>query len=594
MAEEDPDITAASGPPAEFRARSSCVLPLEKPRRCKAVVVFVHGLFGDNSSWGRFPELLAADDEVRGSYDLAFYTYSSPRPAFWRNPVKRIPTILSLAKGLKTFLETTLGHYERLVLVGHSMGGLVILRLLAEAVRASRAADLGRVAAAVLFATPNQGSDFARRLREQLKRFWRSPQLEALEPLAADTQQTLDTVVHQIDQARRFDGGHCPVRIVACAGTDDEIVTPESAESVFRHKRTLSTKDHSTISRPEDEKDISYEVLRQELDAALETVLPSSQRLTRATTELVTLVVGGKIFLESSLLGEIMAQVIEHETPAGVAVDRQLDIGETSETYQRLVNGRIHLYAEYTGTLLREILELPGCDVEDHEHHSAEWIRSLLRERPEYRTLRVGPKFGLNNSYALVMRDDQARELGVTDVAGLQAKSEGLRFSSHWSFYRRRDGLPCLEQRYGPFAFAERNITPAYGKYDLLERGEVDVVTGYSTDPEVALGRGPFTVLEDNKRAFGDYFALPFYHRRILEQVPELSGVLELLEGRIDNPRMARLIATARERGLGAGELTAPQKYDLYQLIQEFLDELGLFGGRAAAEGARAAADPPG
>ena len=67
--------------------------------------------------------------------------------------------------------------------------------------------------------------------------------------------------------------------------------------------------------------------------------------------------VGSKNFTEQVVLGEIVAQHLEHRL--GRRVDRKLNLGGTMLAHQALVRGDIDLYPEYTGTALTTILKLP-------------------------------------------------------------------------------------------------------------------------------------------------------------------------------------------------------------------------------------------
>ena len=67
--------------------------------------------------------------------------------------------------------------------------------------------------------------------------------------------------------------------------------------------------------------------------------------------------VGSKNFTEQVMLGEIVAQHLEHRL--GVKVDRKLNLGGTLLAHQALIKGSIDVYPEYTGTALTDILKLP-------------------------------------------------------------------------------------------------------------------------------------------------------------------------------------------------------------------------------------------
>ena len=65
------------------------------------------------------------------------------------------------------------------------------------------------------------------------------------------------------------------------------------------------------------------------------------------------IVVGSKNFTEQVLLGEIVAQHLEHRLNEKVV--RKPNLGGTLLAHQALVNGEIDLYPEYSGTALTAV-----------------------------------------------------------------------------------------------------------------------------------------------------------------------------------------------------------------------------------------------
>src|SRR5450631_3473379 len=70
------------------------------------------------------------------------------------------------------------------------------------------------------------------------------------------------------------------------------------------------------------------------------------------------IVIGGKIFTESYVLGEMAAQSIE--SSSHVPVNRKLGMGSTGILFESLKSGAIDVYPDYTGTLAEAILKQPG------------------------------------------------------------------------------------------------------------------------------------------------------------------------------------------------------------------------------------------
>src|SRR5512147_2822610 len=66
-------------------------------------------------------------------------------------------------------------------------------------------------------------------------------------------------------------------------------------------------------------------------------------------------VVGSKNETEQMLLGEIVAQHLEHRL--GHPVERRTGLGGTAILYQSILSGEVGIYPEYTGLISSEILK---------------------------------------------------------------------------------------------------------------------------------------------------------------------------------------------------------------------------------------------
>jgi osmoprotectant transport system substrate-binding protein len=67
--------------------------------------------------------------------------------------------------------------------------------------------------------------------------------------------------------------------------------------------------------------------------------------------------VGSKNFTEQVVLGEIVAQHLEHKLH--VPVERKLNLGGTLLAHEALLSRNIDVYPEYTGTALAAVLKAP-------------------------------------------------------------------------------------------------------------------------------------------------------------------------------------------------------------------------------------------
>ncbi len=241
--------------------------------------------------------------------------------------------------------------------------------------------------------------------------------------------------------------------------------------------------------------------------------------------------VGSKNFTEQVILGEIAAQALER---AGVAVERKLDLGGTFVCHRGLTAGELDLYPEYTGTAFTAILQ---------EKPITDPVRVREEVAREYRRrwdLAWAPPLGFENTFAIVLRGAQARELGITKISDLARFADRLRPGFGYEFLERADGFPGFAAAYG-LRFASRPAEMDLGLlYTALAQGKVDVVAGNSTDGLIAaMG---LAVLEDDRRYFPPYEAA-FVVRAAAWNDPRVRAALEPLSGRITADAMRAMNA---------------------------------------------------
>ena len=122
-----------------------------------------------------------------------------------------------------------------------------------------------------------------------------------------------------------------------------------------------------------------------------------------------TIVIGSKNFTEQLVLGEIMAQQIENKTQ--LPVERRFYLAGTYICQQAILGGRIDIYPEYTGTALTAIL---------HEPVESDPSAVFGRVRSEYKKrfgMEVMPSLGFNNTFAIVIRGEDARRLNLKTLS---------------------------------------------------------------------------------------------------------------------------------------------------------------------------------
>ena len=247
----------------------------------------------------------------------------------------------------------------------------------------------------------------------------------------------------------------------------------------------------------------------------------------RATGPSAAIRVGSKNFSEQVLLGELVAQALEAR---GVRVDRKLNLGGTFVCHSALLAKELDLYPEYTGTADIAIL---------HEKPQSDPRAVRQRVEQEYRRrwgLVWGPALGFENTFALVVRGEDAKRLKLRTISDLAAHAGEMRPGFGYEFVERQDGYRGLVAAYG-LAFRERPAEMDLGLlYPALEAHRVDVVAGNSTDGLIAAMGA--VVLEDDKRYFPPYEAAFVVRGDVYRGRPEVAEVLASLAGRLDAAKM--------------------------------------------------------
>ena len=243
------------------------------------------------------------------------------------------------------------------------------------------------------------------------------------------------------------------------------------------------------------------------------------------------IVVGSKNFTEQVVLGELLAQQIEAKTH--LPVERRFYLAGSYICHQAILAGRIDVYVEYTGTALTAILKEPvkGSAVEVYAK-----VKRAYRERFN---LDVSEPLGFDNTFAIVIRGEDARQFKLKTI------SEAVPYATRWragfgyEFMERPDGFPGLAKTYGLRFAAAPRIMDLGLLYRALVQKQVDLVAGNSTDGLIAALK--LAVLEDDRHYFPPYQAVPVVREAAVERHPKLGEALKELAGKISDEEMRRM-----------------------------------------------------
>ena len=267
------------------------------------------------------------------------------------------------------------------------------------------------------------------------------------------------------------------------------------------------------------------------------------------------IVIGSKNFTEQAVLGEIFAQMLEGKT--NLRVERRFYLAGSFICQQAILSGRIDLYPEYTGTALTAILK-------ENPQGSREQVYERVKSEYERRfQLTLGPQLGFNDTFAIEIRGEDARRLGLHTISQAAAHTPQWRPGFGYEFMERTDGFKGLVATYGlRFAAAPRIMDLGLLSRALKEK-QVDVIAGNTTDGLIPAF--DFFVLKDDRNYFPPYEAVAVIRQATLAQHPEVGEILGRLATKISDQDMQQM-----------NYAVDGQHRDSKDVVREFLQKKGL------------------
>ena len=239
-------------------------------------------------------------------------------------------------------------------------------------------------------------------------------------------------------------------------------------------------------------------------------------------------VIGSKDFTESALLAEIVAQMLEAR---GVSVERRFELGGNLP-HEALVSGTLDLYPEYTGTSFTAIL-----------HHTPigdprAVYEQVKQEYADKFKVEVSPSLGFENTFAILVRGDEARRLNLKTVTEAAPYTPKWRAGFGQDFMSRDDGYPGFSKTYG-LKFAEVREMDLSLTYIALASRQVDLIAANSTEGRITTL--DLVQLADDRHYFPPYEAVYLVRQDSLTRVPALKEVMSKLANSISTDEMRRL-----------------------------------------------------
>ncbi len=265
--------------------------------------------------------------------------------------------------------------------------------------------------------------------------------------------------------------------------------------------------------------------------------------------------IGSKFFTEQVVLAELLAQHIEART--GIPVIRKTNLGGTLIVQKALLAGELELYVEYTGTALTAVLnESPRGDSNTVYNR----VKQLYADRFH---LEVTEPLGFENTFAMVIRGDDAEKLHLQKISDIAPFAPKWRAGVGYEFLERPDGFPGLTKNYDLHFGGSPKVMDLGLIYRVLVDHQVDIVAGNSTDGLIdALG---LVALADDHHYFPPYDAVPIVRQSTLARFPQLSASLADLAGKLSAADIRRL-----------NYAVDAQHQDAAAVVQQFRSSKGL------------------
>jgi glycine betaine/choline ABC-type transport system substrate-binding protein len=242
-------------------------------------------------------------------------------------------------------------------------------------------------------------------------------------------------------------------------------------------------------------------------------------------------IVGSKNFTEQVVLGELLAQTLERR---GIAVTRRLNLGGSFICDRAIRSGDIDIYVEYTGTALAAILKQPIIKDPDAAFDA-------VRDAYGRSGLSVLPPLGFNNTFAIVVRRTDADALDLKTIGDLQRVETQWRPGFGYEFAERTDGYAGLTSAYGLHFTTPPRAMELDLVYRALATRQVDVIAGDATSGLIK--SLDLVMLQDNRRYFPPYYAVPIVRSAVVLAHPEVRAALTQLAGRISEADMRAMNA---------------------------------------------------
>jgi osmoprotectant transport system permease protein len=245
--------------------------------------------------------------------------------------------------------------------------------------------------------------------------------------------------------------------------------------------------------------------------------------------------IGAKGFTEQLILTELLAERIR---AVGGTPKTLGNMGSTI-VFDALAKNTVDVYVDYTGTLWSTVLKEP-------EPIGRAPMRVAVAGRlyDEYGIVTLG-SLGFENTYALVVKAEDANGRGLRSIADLTPLANRLRIGGDPEFFGRPE-WERVRSLYGLTGIEQVGMDSTF-MYQAVADSQVDLAAGFSTDGRIDAFN--LAVLDDPEEAFPPYDAVLLLSPEAAENRSLIAALRPLLN-RISVAAMRTANRSVDEDGL--------------------------------------------
>lgn len=259
--------------------------------------------------------------------------------------------------------------------------------------------------------------------------------------------------------------------------------------------------------------------------------VPSNKPLALTKTKIT---VGSKSMTEQYLLMKMTSLVLREH---GYPVEEMICL-DSDAVRSAMEAGVVNLYWEYT-TTARQYYHKQGPIFSPDEV-----FRTVAAEDAKKGIVWL-PRSEFNSSWAVLMREDAAKQLHVRTISDLVRyfveNHANMKFATNEEYLHREDGIHRLQEVYQFTIPPSQNVAMETSLLpQAVKESRVQVAIGLASDPRIKAHR--LTVLEDDRVVFPPYHAAPVILQKTLEENKEIAEFLQPIASVINNQNMMDLM----------------------------------------------------